>query len=143
MARKGSTSKKSSGIGALGFTFLALIFTSATAFFLSQMMDSKKFQSVPMKSVVVAIKDISASDLLKKSYFKVVKLPINHIPENAFESLEDLFPEDKINKPRVLINKIYKNEVVLPQRLSDPKQGTGFASLVNQNTWFINFIFWK
>jgi Flp pilus assembly protein CpaB len=130
MAKKRQGAKKTSGVGALGFTLLALIFTASTAFFLSQLLKDSKIDSIPMKSVVVAAKDIQASDLLKSNFFKVVKLPINAIPEEAFRKIDQLFPEGENSRARVLISKVYRNEIILPQRLSDPKQGTGFASRV-------------
>ena len=129
MARK-SSGPKSSGMGAIGFTLIALIFTGSTAFFLAQVLKGKNINATPMRTVVVAGQDIKASEHVKESYFKEVRLPIGTVPSGAYSSIEQLFPPSAQKSPRVLVNAVYKNEVILPQRLSDPKRGTGFASLV-------------
>ena len=129
MARKSSGSR-SSGLGAIGFTLIALIFTGSTAFFLSQVLKGKNINATPMRTTVVAARDIKASEMIKEEYFKEVRLPLGAIPSGAYNSISQLFPPSSSTKPRVLVNAVYENEVILPQRLSDPKRGTGFASLV-------------
>ena len=129
MARK-SSGPRSSGMGAIGFTLIALVFTGSTAFFLAQVLKGKNINATPMRTVVVAGQDIKASEPIKEAYFKEVRLPIGTVPSGAYNSVEQLFPPSAQKNPRVLVNAVYKNEVILPQRLSDPKRGTGFASLV-------------
>ena len=129
MARKSSGSR-SSGMGAIGFTLIALIFTGSTAFFLAQVLKGKNINATPMKTVVVAAQDIKASEHIKQGDFKEVRLPVDSIPNGAYSSVKQLFPPSSEKNPRVLVNAVYENEVILPQRLSDPKRGTGFASLV-------------
>jgi pilus assembly protein CpaB len=129
MARKSSGSR-SSGFGAIGFTLIAFIFTGLTAFFLAQVLKGKNINATPMRTVVVAARDIKASERVKSDYFREVRLPIGAIPTGAYRSISQLFPPSSTSKPRVLVNAVYENEVILPQRLSDPKRGTGFASLV-------------
>ena len=129
MARK-SAGARSSGLGAISFTLIAFIFTGLTAFFLAQVLKGKNINATPMRTIVVAAKDIKASEKIKTSYFKEVKLPLGTIPKGAYRSIAQLFPPSSETKPRVVVNAVYENEVILPQRLSDPKRGTGFASLV-------------
>ncbi|MAD60596.1 MAG: Flp pilus assembly protein CpaB [Myxococcales bacterium] len=129
MARKSSGSR-SSGLGAIGFTLIALVFTGSTAFFLSQVLKGKNISATPMRTTVVAARDIKASEMIKKEFFKEVRLPLGIIPNGAYNSISQLFPPSSNVKPRVVVNAVYENEVILPQRLSDPKRGTGFASLV-------------
>ena len=129
MARKSSGSR-SSGLGAIGFTLIALVFTGSTAFFLSQVLKGKNISATPMRTTVVAARDIKASEMIKKEFFKEVRLPLGVIPSGAYNSISQLFPPSSNTKPRVVVNAVYENEVILPQRLSDPKRGTGFASLV-------------
>ena len=129
MARKSSGSR-SSGLGAIGFTLIALVFTGSTAFFLAQVLKGKNINATPMRTTVVAAQDIKASEMIKEEFFKEVRLPIGTIPSGAYSSISQLFPPSSASKPRVVVNAVYENEVILPQRLSDPKRGTGFASLV-------------
>jgi Flp pilus assembly protein CpaB len=129
MSRKSSGSR-SSGLGAIGFTLIALVFTGSTAFFLAQVLKGKNINATPMRTTVVAAQDIKASEMIKEEFFKEVRLPIGTIPSGAYSSISQLFPPSSASKPRVVVNAVYENEVILPQRLSDPKRGTGFASLV-------------
>ena len=132
MARKSSGSRSSS-LGALGFTLVALILTGCTAFFLAQVLKGKNIEVVRKQPVVVAARNIKASIELKKEYFKVVKMPFDAIPENHYSNLGQLFPTGVISKPKVLVSNLYKNEVLSKNRISDPKRGTGFASMVAKN----------
>lgn len=129
MARK-SAGSRSSGIGAIGFTFIALLLTGSTAFFLAQVLKGQQIDVTPMKSVVVASRDIKASIEIKPEYFKVVKMPVDAIPEGSFNSVKQIFPPSRANKPQVLVSNLYAKEIVSKFRISDPKRGTGFASLV-------------
>ena len=132
MAKRKPGSKKSSGLGAFGFTLLALICTASTAFFLAQMMKGSKYNVTPMRTVLVAKRAIPASELIKPEFFKEIKLPKNAIPKKAYRTLDALFPKGNGQDPaRVLINKVYANEFILPQRVSNPARGTGFASMVD------------
>lgn len=130
MAKK-SRGYKSSRFGAIGFTFLALMLTGLTAFLLAQVLKKQNISATPMKRVVVAKQDIKASELIKPEYFKEVRMPMNAIPGGYYSSIDQLFTDR--SKPRVFVNAVYENEVILPQRLSDPKRGTGFASLVSRD----------
>ena len=131
MARKSSGSRSSS-FGAFGFTLIALVLTGCTAFFLARVLKGKNIDVTPKKSVVVAARDIKASVKLKRDFFKVVKLPLGAIPKNHYSSIDEIFPA-KSKKPKVLVINLYKNEILSSSRVSNPKQGTGFASLVDQN----------
>jgi Flp pilus assembly protein CpaB len=132
MAKRKPGSKKSSGLGAFGFTLLALICTASTAFFLAQMMKGSKYNVTPMRTVLVAQREIPASEVIEPAFFKEIKVPINSIPKKAYRTLKNLFPKGNGQDPvRVLINKVYANEFILPQRVSNPKRGTGFASMVD------------
>ena len=129
MARKSSGSR-SSGLGAIGFTFIALLLTGCTAFLLAQVLKGQQLDVTPMRDVVVASRDIKASVEIKPEYFKVVKMPIDAIPKGSFSMVSQIFPPSKINKPQVFVNNLYMKEIVSKHRISDPKRGTGFASLV-------------
>lgn len=126
-ANKGAA--KASRLGALGFTLVALILSIVTAVLLSQMIGGSKYATEPLKPVVVAKVDIPASKRLNDELLTVVEWPQSSIPEGAFTALDQLLGV----KARVPINKIYKGEPILKQRLSEPGLGTGMASLVPAN----------
>ena len=131
MARKPSGSRSSS-FGAFGFTLIALVLTGSTAFFLARVLKGKNIDVTPRKNVVVAKKDIKASVKLERDFFKIVKLPRDALPKNYYSSIDQVFPKNS-TKTRVLVSNLYKNEILSSNRVSDPKRGTGFASLVAQD----------
>ena len=131
MARKSSGSRSSS-FGAFGFTLIALVLTGSTAFFLARVLKGKNIDVTPRKNVVVAKKDIKASVKLKRDFFKIVKLPRDALPKNYYSSIDQIFPKNS-TKTRVLVSNLYKNEILSSNRVSDPKRGTGFATVVAQD----------
>ncbi len=123
MARTGA---RASRLGALGFTFLALVLTVLTAFLLANLIGSSKYANEPLTEVVVAAEDIPASERIKEEHLRVVKWPQSTIPEGAFANIDEVLGP----KPSVPVNKILKGEPILKRRLADAKLGTGMASLV-------------
>ena len=125
--------KRSAGLGVWSFTLLSLLFTGSTAFFLAQVLNGPEFKAQKTRPTVVAARDLSASIKLKRTDFKVVKLPTSAIPSNSFKSIDELFGKSE-TLSQVLTSKAYQGEVLLKQRLSDSAQGTGFASLIGSET---------
>ncbi|MCA9528008.1 MAG: Flp pilus assembly protein CpaB [Myxococcales bacterium] len=125
-ARKGAA--RASKVGALGFTLLALVLTIITALLLSQMMGGSQYNTEPVKPVVVASKDVPASERINEDHLKVVQWPESSVPAGAFSSLDEILGPN----PRVPVSTIFAGEPVLKQRLASPSQGTGMASLVQQ-----------
>jgi Flp pilus assembly protein CpaB len=129
MARK-SSDFHSSGVGVIGFNFIALVITVCTGIFLNQTLKSKNIDVTPKRTIVVAARDIKASTKLKKSFFKEVRVPLEAVPENHYTSVNQIFSE--LTYQAVLVRDTYKNEVLLRSRVSDPRRGTGFASLIDK-----------
>ena len=117
---------RASRIGALGFTFLALVLTVLTAFLLANMLGSSKYSTEPLGQVVVAAEDIPASTRITEDDLRVTKWPKSTIPEGAFSSIDQILGPNA----SVPVSLIVKGEPVLKRRLADAKQGTGMASLV-------------
>lgn len=123
-ARKGAA--RASRFGALGFTALALILTIVTALLLAQMMGGSQYAGEPVKPVVVAVKNVPASERITEDHLKVVQWPESSVPEGAFAGLDEILA----GEPRVPVSTIFAGEPVLKARLASPTQGTGMASMV-------------
>jgi len=113
-------------VGALGFTFLAIIMTLATAFLLAKVMGTNHYAGEPVETIVVAAVKIPAAERINESHLKVVNWPKASIPEGAFTSIDDFLGPD----PRVPARTILEGEPILGARLASTKSGTGMASLV-------------
>jgi pilus assembly protein CpaB len=126
-ARKGGGAR-ASRLGALGFTAVAIVLTLLTAFLLARVMGDSKYATEPMREVVVAAKDIPASEVITEDHLKVVQWPVSSVPEGAFtrERMRDILGPQS----RVPVTTILAGEAVLEARLASPKAGTGMASLV-------------
>lgn len=120
---------KASRLGALGFTLVALILSIVTAVLLSQMFRGTRLDNEELKPVVVAKVDIPASKRLTDDVLTVVQWPKSSVPKGAYSALDQLLGITA----RVPVDKIYKGEPILSQRLAAPGQGTGMASLVPAN----------
>ena len=123
-ARKGAA--RASRFGALGFTALALILTIVTALLLAQMMGGSQYAGEPVKPVVVAIKNVPASERITEDHLKVVQWPESSVPEGAFAAVDEVLGSD----PRVPVSTIFAGEPILKARLASATQGTGMASMV-------------
>ena len=60
-------------LGALGFTALALVLTGLTALLLSRMIGSSRYANEPLKEIVVAERNLPASDVIALGDLKVVR----------------------------------------------------------------------
>lgn len=117
---------RASRIGALGFTFLALVLTGLTALLLARMMGDSKYADEPVQQVVVAATTINASEVINETHLKVVKWPQSSVPAGAFKSLDEILGPD----PRVPVSTLFEGEPVIAQRLANPEKGTGMAAQV-------------
>ena len=118
--------KPSSGMGAVMFTVLALVFTGITAWLLAMMLAGTEYSKEPVQSVVVAKGDIKPLTPITPELTRVVKVPISTVPSGAFETVEEL-TTDPPARPLVFIT---DGEIILGSRLADPKSGKGLASFV-------------
>lgn len=122
MARGGKGSK----VGALGFTFLALILTGLTAVLLAKIMGGTKYAGEAVQEVVVAVSDIPAATRITEDHLAIAKWPVSSVPETAFKSIDELLGSGG----NVAVSQIHKGEAILRPRLASAAKGTGMASLV-------------
>lgn len=118
--------KGSSGLGALVFTALALIFTGITAWLLAMMLSGTQYTKEPVKPVVVTRVAIEPLMPIQKEHLKVVKVPESTIPDGAFTRVADLVSTPPL-RPMV---RLYSGEIVVKERLADPESGIGLAPFV-------------
>ena len=69
---------------------------------------------VETKKVVVAAVDLKTGMRLDKLAIKAVDMPVDALPEGVFSDVNDLLGE----KPPIVLEKITKNEIILPYKLS-------------------------
>lgn len=122
-ARKGGRASKA---GALGFTLLALVLTILTMILGSKFLSSTQYANEPVVEVVVASRNLPASEVILEDDLTTVKWPQSTVPEGAYNSISDFLGPD----PRVPVSTIFAGEPILPARLASSKSGTGMASLV-------------
>ena len=119
-----------SGWRALGLVVLATLLTLSTAYFLAEVQRDSYAAQGALESVVVARHEIRSNIRIHPSFFKIVKLPRDVVPRGVYRNLEALFPPDA--PPRSLSSRLYANEPILSERISDPRLGVGVASRVNK-----------
>ncbi len=118
--------KKSSGLGTVIFTVLALLLTFLTAWLLSLMLAGTEYTKEPVRPVVVAADALEPFQALTKEHLKVVKLPESAIPEGSFSKVEDLVR----NPPYKALVALHPGEILFEDRLADPEAGEGLATLI-------------
>ena len=69
---------------------------------------------IPTTKVLVATSDLKTGMRLDKLTIKQVDWPVGNLPEGTYSNVDTLLGE----KPPVVIKKIYKNEIILPYKLS-------------------------
>lgn len=118
--------KRVSGVGALVFTVLAMLFTGITAWLLAMMLSGTQYTKEPLGPVVVAKGVIEALAPLTEANLKVVKLPESAIPGGHFSEIAQLVS----TPPTRAVVGLHDGELIFKDRLVDPQQGKGMASLV-------------
>ena len=121
-----SSESKSSGLGTLIFTLLALVFTGVTAWLLAMMLSGTEYSKEPVRPVVVTTGVIAPLAAITEADLKVIKVPESAVPEGAFSKPEELLGDP----PRRPLVQLEAGEVVLGARLADPEAGEGRASLI-------------
>lgn len=121
-----ASESKSSGLGTLIFTLLALVFTGVTAWLLAMMLSGTEYSKEPVRAVVATTRAIAPLQAIALEDLKVIKIPESAVPEGAFTKPEDLVGDP----PRRPLVQLEAGEIVLGGRLADPEAGQGRASLI-------------
>jgi len=124
-----ATAGRAARTGALGFTALALVLTALTAWLLSRVFGQGQYANEPLQNVVVAARDLPATEVINEDDLKIAALPVSSVPKGAFARKEQILgPNAQV--PNALI---FAGEAILPARLASAKTGTGMAAKVPEN----------
>ena len=117
---------QSSGMGAVIFTVMALLFTGITAWLLAMMLAGSEYSKEPVQTEVVAKGDLEPLRPIAEDDLRITKMPISSVPDGAFSTVEELVTEP----PKRSLVFIHDGEILLRSRLADPTRGQGLASFI-------------
>lgn len=118
---------------------MVLGFTLSTSFFYARMISDVEVDRTPESSVVVAKKKINTTTPIQRRHFTVIQLPTELLPQGYYTSLDELFPMDQTLPRRTLKRVVYPHEVILRDRISDPRRGDGLESMMSKNQLAFSF----
>jgi len=121
-----ATAGRAARTGALGFTALALVLTALTAWLLSRVFGQGQYANEPLQNVVVAARDLPATEVIREDDLKIAALPVSSVPKGAFARKEQVLGQNA-QVPNALI---FAGEAILPARLASAATGTGMAAKV-------------
>ena len=84
-------------------------------------------QIVPTGEVFVATRPLNYSEPLKAEDVRVVRWPLDAIPEGSFTDLAKLFPEDN-KKPRLIVRPMEKGEAIMNVKITGPGEDIGLTT---------------
>jgi pilus assembly protein CpaB len=84
-------------------------------------------QVVPTVPVFVANAPLKYGQRLTREDVREVSWPENAIPEGAFQSITDLFPENT-DAQRVVLRQMEKDEAIMALKVTEPGEDTGLTS---------------
>jgi Flp pilus assembly protein CpaB len=124
-----ATAGRAARAGALGFTVLALVLTALTAWLLSRVFGQGQYANEPLQNVLVAARDLPATEPINEDDLKIVPWPTSAVPKSAFQRKDQVLgPNARV--PNALI---FAGEPLLSERLASGKTGTGMAAKVPPN----------
>lgn len=82
---------------------------------------------VPTTSVFVANRSLRYGESLGKDAVRIVKWPVDAVPEGAYTDADALFPPDA-NDTRVVLRAMEKDEAVLALKVTEPGEDAGITS---------------
>ncbi|MBT8456705.1 MAG: Flp pilus assembly protein CpaB [Rhodobacteraceae bacterium] len=115
------------GLGLAGFAvYMAQDYINAHEVALAK--ERKARQSiVPTTDVFVSTQAVRYGDRLKKEYVRAVRWPVDAVPEGAFTSLEELFPENE-DELRTVLRAMEKDEAIMAVKVTRPGEDAGVSS---------------
>ncbi|MBE1296274.1 Flp pilus assembly protein CpaB [Phycobacter azelaicus] len=89
---------------------------------------ANRAEVVPTTDVYVATKQLKYGERLTEEAVRKVRWPEESVPEGAFTSLEELFPPERSDEPRVVLRTMEKDEPLLTVKVSAPGEDAGITS---------------
>ena len=84
--------------------------------------------AIPTTNIYVATQTLKYGERLTKETVRVVRWPLESLPDGAFTSLEALFPPEFKGAPRIVLRTVEKNEAILPGKVTKPGEDAGITS---------------
>lgn len=84
---------------------------------------------VPTVDVYVATRQLKYGETLKEDAVRVVKWPVNAVPEGAFQDLAVLFPPD-VGEKRYVLRTMEKDEAIMALKVTKPGETAGINSVI-------------
>lgn len=89
--------------------------------------EAAKKKIVPTETIYVAQRPLKYGEKLAKEDIRAVDFPVTAIPEGAFRTEAELFPENT-DELRVVLRPMEKDEALLAVKLTEPGEDTGLTS---------------
>lgn len=119
------------GMGLAGFAvYMVQGFVSEQETALAQER-ARAAQSVPTSKIYSPTRTILYGEPITVDDVALIDYAIKHIPEGAFATFEELFPEGE-DTPRVVLRQMEKDEPVLAIKVTEPGQGAGITSRLDR-----------
>ena len=92
---------------------------------------AKAAEIVPTTKIYAPTRTVLYGEPLTKDDVALIDYAIKYIPEGAFATFEDLFPEGE-GTPRVVLRQMEKDEPVLAIKVTEPGQDAGITSRLDR-----------
>ena len=92
---------------------------------------AKAAKIVPTTQIYAPTRTVLYGEPLTKDDVALIDYAIKYIPEGAFATFEDLFPEGE-GTPRVVLRQMEKDEPVLAIKVTEPGQDAGITSRLDR-----------
>lgn len=119
------------GMGLAGFAvYMVQGFVSEQETALAQER-ARAAQSVPTSKIYAPTRTVLYGEPITADDVALIDYAIKHIPEGAFATFEELFPEGE-DTPRVVLRQMEKDEPVLAIKVTEPVQNAGITSRLDR-----------
>ncbi|TLP58377.1 Flp pilus assembly protein CpaB [Parasedimentitalea maritima] len=90
--------------------------------------NANQVETIPTANVYVANQTLKYGERLTEDAVRLVRWPLESLPEGAFSTLEELFPPEFNGEQRVVLRTVEKNEAILPGKVTKPGEDAGITS---------------
>lgn len=92
---------------------------------------AKAAEIVPTTKIFAPTRTITYGEPITEADIALIDYAIAFVPEGAFATLEEFFPEG-VDKPRVVLRQMEKNEPILATKVTAPGKSAGITSLLGR-----------